>query len=148
ILRVISGSPTDVQPVYDTIAESAVRLCDALFCLVYRFDGELIHPVAHHNFTSEALDVLGRIFPSPPGPDRLAARSVGSRSAVHVEDVLAEAVPPEAVRIAEMLGFRTQAAVPMLREGQPVGVISVARRDKRLFTEQQIELIRTFADQA
>src|SRR5713226_2840813 len=66
ILRVISSSPTDVQPVFDTIVQSAVRLCDGLFSSLHRFDGELIHPVAQHNYTPEALEELHRIFPMRP----------------------------------------------------------------------------------
>src|SRR5437667_5752256 len=73
ILRVISSSPTDVQPVFDTIVRSAVRLCDGLFSGLYRFDGELIHFVAHHNHTPEALEEARRIYPARPtrgGGDR------------------------------------------------------------------------------
>src|SRR5512132_800017 len=62
ILRVISSSPTDVQPVFDTIVRSAVRLCDGLFSSLYRFDGEMVHPVAQHNYTPEALEEVHRIF--------------------------------------------------------------------------------------
>ena len=66
ILRVISSSPTDVQPGFQTIAESAVRLSGALFGFVYRFDGELIHMVAHHNYPAAALEFSQRSFPTPP----------------------------------------------------------------------------------
>ena len=74
ILRVISRSPTDVQPVFDTIVKSAVKLCDGLFSGLVRFDGELIHHVARHNFTPEALEQVRRLYPTPPsrglGPGR------------------------------------------------------------------------------
>jgi hypothetical protein len=66
VLRVIRRSPTDVQPVFDMIAESAARLCAAQFCFVYRFDGELLHFVTHHSVTPEVLEINRRAYPQPP----------------------------------------------------------------------------------
>jgi two-component system NtrC family sensor kinase len=66
VLRVIRRSPTDVQPVFDMIAVSAARLCAAQFCFVYRFDGELLHFVAHHSVTPEVLEINRRAYPQPP----------------------------------------------------------------------------------
>ena len=66
VLNVISRSPTDVQPVFDMIAESAARLCEAQFCFVYRFDGQLLHFVAHHSLTPEVLEINRRAYPAPP----------------------------------------------------------------------------------
>ena len=67
ILRIISGSPTDVQPVFDTIARSAARLCAAEFCHVFRFDGELLHFAAHHGLAPEGVESVRSIYPMPPG---------------------------------------------------------------------------------
>src|SRR6266545_7914528 len=87
ILRVISSSPTDVQPVFDTIVSSAVRLCDGLFSALFQFDGELIHQVAQHNFAPEALEEAQRTFPMPPTRGLGAGRAILERAMVHIPDV-------------------------------------------------------------
>src|SRR5207247_4563904 len=90
ILRVISSSPTDVQPVFDMIAESAARLCEAQYCFVYRFEGQLLHFVAHHGLTAEVLEINRRAYPAPPSRRSLAARAVLERSVVEVADINAD----------------------------------------------------------
>src|SRR5262249_10603107 len=87
ILRVISSSPTDVQPVFQSIAESAVRLSGGLFGSVYRFDGELIHMVAHHNYPPAALEFSERIFPMRPSRQVFTGRAILERAVVNVGDV-------------------------------------------------------------
>ena len=90
ILRVISSSPADVQPVFDTIVHSAVRLCDGIIGAVLTFDGELIHSVALHNYTAEALATAQRLYPMRPSRQQLSGRAVLSRTIVHVPDVLSD----------------------------------------------------------
>src|SRR5258706_11317205 len=87
ILRVINSSPTEVQPVFDTIGKSAVRLCDGLFSSFFRFDGELIHPVAQHNHSPEALEILRRTFPMRPGRGLPIGRAILDCAVAHVPDV-------------------------------------------------------------
>src|SRR3989441_381938 len=87
ILRVISSSPTDVQPVFDTIVSSAVRLCDGLFSSLYQFDDELLHLVAQHNFTPEALEAVHRVYPARPTRALLTGRAILERTVVHIPDV-------------------------------------------------------------
>src|SRR5262249_56283842 len=77
ILQVISGSPTDLQPVFDAIVESAVRLCDGIFGAVYRFDGELLHSAAHYRFTPEAVELIHRRYPMQPRGLKSLARGQG-----------------------------------------------------------------------
>ena len=147
ILRVISRSQTDVQPVLDTIVRNAVRLCDGLFSALLQFDGELIHSVAHHNYTPEALEELHRLFPARPTRDLWVGRAILDRAVIHIPDVEAE---PEYQHqtLSRAIGYRSGLFVPMLREGAPIGVIFVARAEPGPFSSSELDLVKTFADQA
>src|SRR3974377_760603 len=90
VLKVTSRSPSDVQPVFDMIAESARRLCDGQFCFVYRFDGQLLHFVAHHSLTPEVLEMNRRAYPAPPSRRSAAARAILERGFVQIPDTNAE----------------------------------------------------------
>jgi GAF domain-containing protein/CheY-like chemotaxis protein len=149
ILRVISSSPTDVQPVFDTIAERVVKLCDGLMGGVYRFDGDLIHFVAHHNWTDGGLAAARRAYPRPPSRETQVATAILDRTLVEVRDFENEpGVPATSLPLARALGYRSLLVVPMLREGNPIGAIAVARMEAGAFSVKQIELLQTFADQA
>jgi len=147
ILRVISGSPTDAQPVFDTIARSAVRLCGAEVAAVTRFDGEWVHLVALHGSSAAGLETLRRAFPMPPSGAGGAARVIRDQAVVHIPDVLADAeFRMQDAALAS--GFRALLGVPMLRDGRAVGAIALGRAGVGAFSETQIQLLRTFADQA
>jgi GAF domain-containing protein len=147
ILRVISRSQTDVQPVFETIVRSAVSLCGGLFSALYQFDGELIQLVAQHNYTPEALEAAHRVFPTRPTRALGAGRVILERAIVHIPDV---EVDPEYRHheLAHAVGYRSGLYVPMLREGTPIGVIAVARAETGPFSDSEIALLNTFADQA
>jgi GAF domain-containing protein/CheY-like chemotaxis protein len=150
ILRAISSSPTDVQPVFEAIVESASRLCDAEFSAVSRFDDGLLHLVALNNMSPEETEAFHSLFPRPLRRDFIMGRAFLDGRPVHVEDVLAD--PDYDVRTTAVLqrvaGYRTFLGVPILKEGVPIGVIGSARREVKPFTAAQIELVKTFADQA
>ncbi len=151
ILQVISRSPTDAQPVFDTIAQHAFRVCDGTYCSVFRLDGTLIDLVAHYGQSPGALEELRRVYPLPLTADTNSARSIRDAVVVQSPDLLSD--PSEAVRrIARAGGYRTGIIVPMLRGERAVGAIAVARSDTaggpRPFAEKEIALLETFADQA
>ena len=150
ILRVISSSPTDVQPVFDTIVRSVAHLCDAGFSAVARLDGALLHLMALNNMSPDETQAYHSLFPRPPRPDFLMGRAVLQAQPVHVEDVLSD--PDYDPRMRDVLQsrarYRTFMGIPLLREGVPIGVIGCARREVKPFTSAQIELVKSFADQA
>ena len=146
ILRVISNSKTDIQPVFKAIAASATRLCDAVDSLVIRFDGRLMHLVAQHNVIPERLDTLERLFPLPPSRGSVSGRSILSRVAVQVEDITRDR--EYMLPTATTFGYRTALAVPMLHDDIPIGVMVVARDRVAPFSGKQIALLQTFANQA
>ncbi|HZO37643.1 MAG TPA: GAF domain-containing protein, partial [Methylomirabilota bacterium] len=149
ILRVLSQSPTNTQPVFDTIADSVVRLCNGRLGGVYRFDGTLIHFVAHHNWTDEGLETARAIYPRPPSRDTQVAAAILDRTVVQVGDFETDVnVPPASVPLARALGYRSILVVPMLRDASPIGAIAVARSEPGEFSATHVELLRTFADQA
>jgi GAF domain-containing protein len=151
ILRVISRSPSNVQPVFDTIAQSAVRLCDAVFGAVYRVEGGQIHLVAETGIGPEGLARAQRIFPIPLATttgDSAVARAILERSVVQVSDSEAPQAPRLTREAGRVIGFRSQLTVPMLRDGEPIGTVNVTRREPGAFSQTQVELLKTFADQA
>jgi GAF domain-containing protein len=146
ILRVISHSPTDIQPVFNAIVRNAVGLCNGLFGIVVGYDGSVASLVAHHNVPEEGLTAMQGIFPGPPASNSVPGRAILSRAVVHVHDQTSDAELTPIV--ARAVGFRTNIAVPMLRDEQPIGVIAVSRREAHPFSEAEIQLLKTFADQA
>jgi GAF domain-containing protein len=147
VLRVISISPNDVQPVFDTIAESAVRLCQGQFSFVLRFDNGLLSFGACHGLTPEGLEAFRRDVPRPAGDDTASGRAILYRAVAQIPDVLADS-NYGTLRLAETVTFRSILAVPMLRNGHPIGTIAVARSQVGPFSAGQIALLQTFANQA
>src|SRR5262249_9515809 len=147
ILRVISMSQTEVQPVFEAIVGNAVRLCEGLFSVVYRFDGELMHMVAHHNISAEGLEAARGIFPTRPHRGLGAGRAIVEQAIVHIPDT--ELDPDfRSLALSRAVGWRSGLFVPMMRDGAPIGVIGVTRSGAGPFSDNEIELLKTFADQA
>jgi two-component system, NtrC family, sensor kinase len=136
ILRVISSSPTDLQPVFDAIVRSASHLCGGEYAIVTRYDGELLHLAAQYNPRPGTAEETARSYP------RVVRRDV------HVVDIDTEALPPEVREVYGRIGLRAAVCVPTLYEGRPVGVVAVSRGRPGAFTSRQIDLLQTFAAQA
>src|SRR5262249_23342163 len=147
ILRVISSSPTDVQPVFDTIVQSAVQLSRARFGLVYRFDGTLLHLVAHHGLTPEVLGSLQQAYPMRPTRAYVSGRAILGRTVAEIPDIRED---PEYQRdISVRADWRSLLGVPMVTaDGAPIGVIAIQRPEPGRFATTHVELLKTFADQA
>ncbi|MFN0160864.1 MAG: GAF domain-containing protein, partial [Burkholderiales bacterium] len=147
ILKVISSSPTDVQPVFDAIAESARALCGASVCLVTRFDGEWAHLVALCGVSREADEAFRTAFPVRPTSSTVTGRAIRDREPVQIADVRAD--PDYDLKgPAAQANNRSNLAVPMMKDGQVIGTVVVARPEAGLFPERLIKLLQTFADQA
>jgi signal transduction histidine kinase len=146
ILRVISSSPTDIQPVLDAVAERAARLCDANNALIFRIEGDMVRMVAQHG----PLGVHGQPADRAVSRDWVTGRAVVDRRTVHVHDLAAESDNefPVGKQLARLGGHRTTLATPLLREGVSLGAILIRRMEVRPFTEKQVRLLETFASQA
>ncbi len=146
ILRVISTSTTEVQPVFETIVRNAVALCGSLFANVFRFDGELLHFVASHNVGPSYVELLRAKYPMRPDSSQVSGRVVLTRSMVRLEDALAD--PDYDQQFPAAMGWHRMLGVPMLRQGEPVGVIVVGWAEAGAVPKAQEELLKQFADQA
>ena len=158
ILRMIARAPTDLQPVLDAIAESAAKLCDAADAVVWRFDGDVFRPASHFGAIPTRIGdrhpgISGEVGVGR-GQEVTRGTAVGraflDRQTIHIKD-LAEAAKtefPGSEPFQKRTGTRTFLCTPMLREGVPIGLIAIRRTEVRSFTERQIKLLETFADQA
>src|SRR5215468_566598 len=147
VLNIIRRSPADAQPVFDTIVQSAARLCGAIFSVVYLCDDDHIRIAAVNNFTPEATLQIHELQElKRPHRSHLGGRAILERAIVHVPDVLADAEYSRELALAG--GWRAVLAVPLLRDGIPVGAITVAKTEPVPFSDRQILLLKTFADQA
>jgi GAF domain-containing protein len=146
ILGVIASSPTDVQPVLDAVAENAARLCGSQDAQIYRVEGDIVRKVASYGAVSPVLAV-GET--QPISRSLVTGRAILDRRTVHVEDLATEADKEfPGAKLLQTTGQHTTLATPLLREGIPVGAILIRRLEVRPFTDKQIKLLETFADQA
>jgi len=141
ILRVIASSPTDIQPVLDVVAENAAKLCEATDAQIFRVEREMLHHAASYG-TLPVIETRPIIRSTVPG------RAIIDRQTIIIDDL---AVVPEndlPARFARSQGVRTILRTPLFREGIPIGAITIRRLEVRSFTDKQIKLLKTFADQA
>ena len=151
VLQVISSSPGDLQPVFEAMLEKAVRICDAKFGTINRWDGEALHLVASHNLPPAFAEFRSRT-PFRPGSGNPISRMLVTKTVSHIEDLAREQGYLErnasAVAAVELGGVRTHLVVPMLKDNELIGVVIVYRQEVCPFTDKQIELVKNFAAQA
>ena len=145
VLKTISRTAFDLQRVFDTLVENAVRLCEAERAFLFRFDGECLRSVASYNVSPQLRDFVDR-NPIAPGRHSISARAALERRTVHVSDVQAD--PEYAYAVRDERPIRTTLAVPILKGDDLVGTITIYRLQLKPFTDKQIALVETFADQA
>ena len=151
VLQVISSSPGNLEPVFETMLENAVRLCDAKFGSINRWDGEALHLVATCNVPPAFAEFRKRT-PFRPGPENPISRMLMTKTVIHFHDLAMEQGyidrNPTFVAAVELGGVRTFVAVPMMKENELIGVVIVYRQEVRPFSDKQIELVKSFAAQA
>ncbi|MBO0717599.1 MAG: GAF domain-containing protein, partial [Rhizobiales bacterium] len=152
VLKVISSSPGDLQPVFSAMLESAARLCDANFGNIFRWDGEVLHLVATYN-TPAAFDEARRRSPLARGQDNPIGKMLATKTVLHVTDLAADEryirrADRNIVAAVELGGIRTFVGVPMLHDNEMIGALIIYRQEVRPFTDKQIELVKNFAAQA
>ena len=152
VLQVISNSPGDLQPVFAAMLENAVRICDAKFGNIYRWDGDTLHLIATHNTPPAFAEARRRSHPRL-GPKTPIGRMVATKTVNHVADLAAdqgyiEQSVPGIVAAVELGGVRTFLAVPMLKDNELIGAFILYRQEVRPFTDKQIALVTSFAAQA
>jgi GAF domain-containing protein len=153
VLQVISSSPGDLEPVFATMLANAVRICDAKFGNIYRWDGALLHLVTAHNTPPAFVEARRHTPHDPSKPNRLIRLMLETRSAIQVPDIADQPGYRDRsdagnVAAVELGGVRTVLAVPMFKDNELVGSFTLYRQEVRPFTDKQIELVTTFADQA
>src|SRR5262249_17104633 len=143
ILRVISSSPTDLQPVFEAIVRRAVELCRGTMGAVFRLEGNVLHYMAGYGHRREEIEEMRRWFPRALDVNQMpgAGRAIATRQVVHLPDIQPSG------RLSQ-LGIRSLLSAPMLRGGEASGAICVERSEPVAFTDPQIKLLETFADQA
>ena len=145
VLKVISRTAFELQPIFDTLVENAVRLCEAERAFLFQFDGKFLRSVATYNVSPKLREFVDK-NPIAPGRHSISARAALERQTVHVHDIQGD--PEYAYAVRDARPIRTTLAVPMLKGDDLVGTITIYRLELKPFSDKQIALVETFADQA
>ncbi len=145
VLRVISSSPGELAPVFETMLQNATRICEAKFGTLFRFDGETLHLAAQFGTPKEFAEFQRKRGPFVPPPSSYLGRALQTKRVTHSADIVTEDVTSIAGSLG---GARSMVYVPMLKDGTAIGVIIIYRQEVKPFTEKQIALVQNFAAQA
>src|SRR5215470_12072018 len=145
VLRVIGGSPGDLEPVFNAMLEKAVHVCEAKFGVLFRYEGGMVHPTAMLNVPPAYAEFLIQLGAFAPQPGQLFGRICETKKVIHIVDRATEQQPSPSVRYG---GSRSCIAVPMLKANELIGAFFIYRTEVRPFTDKQIALVENFAAQA
>ena len=145
VLRVIGGSPGELEPVFTSMLEKAVQVCEAKFGVLFRYEGGMVHPTAMLNVPPAYADFLIQLGAFAPQPGQLFGRLCETKKVIHIVDRATEQPQSPSVRYG---GSRSSIAVPMLKANELIGAFFIYRAEVRPFTDKQIELVQNFAAQA
>src|SRR5262252_942780 len=148
VLKVISRSPGELEPVFQAMLENAVRICEAKFGTLWLREGDAFRAVALHNAPPAYAEARRRELLLRPPPDTALGRVASTKQVVQIDDIGTHRYDPEWRAAIELGNYRTVVSVPMLKENELVGAISIFRQEVRRFTDTQVELLRNFAAQA
>ena len=148
VLKVISSSPGELEPVFQAMLENAVRICEAKFGTLWLREGDAFRAVALHNAPPAYAEARRRELLLRPPPDTALGRVASTKQVVQIDDIGTHRYDPEWRAAIELGNYRTVVSVPMLKENQLVGAISIFRQEVRRFTDKQVDLLRNFAAQA
>src|SRR5262249_15876503 len=145
VLKVISGSPGDLEPVFQAMLANAIRICEAKFGTLWLCEEDAFRAVALHNAPPAYAKARSRELVLGPPPDTALGRVASTKQVVQIDDIRANTYDPEWRAAIELGNYRTVVSVPMLKDNELIGAISIFRQEVRRFTDKQVDLLRSFA---